>query len=485
MSGTNGVLGLADNYLLPRCSLKCSLRWSCTDPRIEIDLNSVSLVMAKSSSIPSHSSPSNLGYRLPAEWEKHQATWMTWPEESHFKDSQGDSGKSLLTNARNVFVQIVQALATTENVLINVADDQSEREALKSLGTSHPRLRFCHAATDSFWCRDYSPSYVCRRDAEWRTPPLVAIDWGFVPQPVLTAEGAASASNDGESVSNGALASTQPHNPNDDVFPMFASRTLEIPCISGGMALHGGDIETNGAGMLLTTERCLLGRNPEFKKQWIADRLRAMLGVTEICWLVDLPGANAKSATQRVDCLARFLNEQTVAALSPSSTLDPGEQTLRENLRRLSAKRSGVERNGVERSGVHHSSVGSAIGKDAVENGRPHGPRNGASVQNVDLETESKPLDVVPLPTVPYESRDSSRLGSRSDSSASYTDFYIANEVVLMPAFGLPTDATVRDQLAGYFPTRQILAVDCDLNAGSGWIHRITQHIPALDLARK
>ena len=299
-------------------------------------------------------------------------------------------------------------MATHETVYINVADANNERDAVKFLGTSHPNLRFCPIATDSCWCRDYSPSYVCRRDAEWRTPPLVAVDWGFVPLGSDSAE----------------LAKAH-----DDVFPMAAARVLEIPCISGGMALHGGDIEANGMGVMFTTEGCLLGRNPNFKKQWVTDRLKAMLGATNVHWLVDRAVESASPiASKSVDVLARFVADGIVVASAATETLDPSEEALRQNLRRLAADSS-----------------------------------------------DGMKFEVVALPPVP----------TKGVLPASYTDFYIANEVVLMPAFDLRTDSKVRERFAGLFAGRQILEVKCDPSIGGGWIHRMIRQVPSFDLAQK
>ena len=360
--------------------------------------------MAKSSSIPSCSSPYNLGYRLPAEWEKHEATWVTWPDKAHFV---GHTMGTQLAKARKTFVQLVRALAPTEPVLINVPNAAAEREALKWLGTSHPETQFCHIVTDTLWCRDYAPSFVCRRSMEWRTPPLVAIDWGYA-SPVLA---------------NVKRPSTLRDNANDSAFSMFASRVLQVPCISGGMVLHGCDIETNGAGVLLTFDECLLSRNPDYQWAWIIARLRAMLGATEVCWLVDRSSETAKFAKPRVDCLARFVNEQTLVIPGASSDLHPSGHW---NVRWLSASRDG------------------------------------------------KPMfEVVPLPVLP------------SGATVNYLDFYIGNEIVLMPAFGLPSDDIVRHRLAGFFPTRQILDIKCDLYGGGGRIHRLLRHVPAFDSSRK
>jgi agmatine deiminase len=192
------------------------------------------------------------------------------------------------------------------------------------------------------------------------------------------------------------------------------------------MILEGGSIEVKGAGALLTTEQCLLNpnRNPQLDRVTIEQNLRDTLGVEQILWLGD--GIVGDDTDGHIDDLTRFVSETTVVTVVERDRADENHAVLAENRERLAQIRLG----------------GRAL--DVVE------------------------LDM-PRP-VEYK-------GDRLP--ASYANFYIANRVVLMPAFDDPADEANRNKLARCFPDREIVAIDCsDLVLGLGTFHCLTQQVP-------
>jgi agmatine deiminase len=212
----------------------------------------------------------------------------------------------------------------------------------------------------------------------------------------------------------------------DDGIPPQMARALVVPCRSLDMVLEGGSIEVNGAGALLTTEQCLLNpnRNPQLDRAAIERNLRETLGVEQILWLGD--GIVGDDTDGHIDDLSRFVSESTVVTVVERDKTDENHPVLAENRERLAQ-----------------------------------------------IRLDGRPLDVIELEMPrPVEYK-----GDRLP--ASYANFYIANGVVLMPAFNDPADAANRDKLAQCFPGREVVAIDCtDLVLGLGTVHCLTQQVP-------
>jgi agmatine deiminase len=214
----------------------------------------------------------------------------------------------------------------------------------------------------------------------------------------------------------------------DDAVAAQMAKVLGVPCASVDMVLEGGSIEVNGAGALLTTEQCLLhpNRNPGLTREDIESCLRALLGVRQVLWLGD--GVAGDDTDGHIDDLTRFVAEDTVVTVIEADPGDENHAPLAENRERLAAMR--------------------------LADGRP-------------LKVLEMPM---PRPVV-YR-------GDRLP--ASYANFYIGNRTVVMPAFGDPADEYARCVLAGCFPGREVVAIDCtDLVLGLGTFHCLTQQVPA------
>ena len=215
--------------------------------------------MGKSSSLAiAAASPRKLGYRFPAEWEPHAATWLSWP---HNTNTWPDG----LEPVKRDYARMAVAIARDEPVHLNVNDDAMEEEARYWLNQAGgcDRIQFHCIRTNDAWCRDHGAIVLLRADPASCYPPRIAVDWEY-----------------------NAWGGKYPPYDDDNAVPSAMARALDIPCVPGGMVLEGGSIETNGQGVLLTTERCLLdpNRNPQLNREHIEMRLGATSITSRDLW---------------------------------------------------------------------------------------------------------------------------------------------------------------------------------------------------------
>ena len=247
--------------------------------------------------------PAALGYRMPAEWEPHAATWLSWPRREGI--SFPDSFDRVLPALR----AMVEALSESEQVCINVCNRAHEAEARSALhGLPMDRINFYRIPTNEPWCRDHGPVFLTRD----RDPKLAAVDWDY-----------------------NAWGNKYPPFDLDEVVPTRVAEIFKLPVFYPHMILEGGSIDVNGAGALLTTESCLLNknRNPNLSCVEIEQRLRDYLGVRDILWLGD--GILGDDTDGHIDDLARFVSERTVVTAVEKNRDDENYGPLQENLARL------------------------------------------------------------------------------------------------------------------------------------------------------
>lgn len=342
--------------------------------------------------------PAKEGYAMPAEWEPHEATWISWPH------PEGSSFPGAYQRVIPTFVKMAQAIAESEIVRINVKDAAQENQVKALLKGAPPeRLEFFHVATNEPWCRDHGPIFVKRK----QTPSLAAIDFGF----------------------NAWGYKLSPFE-EDDAAATLMGEKLGLPVFDAGeFIFEGGSIDVNGAGTALTTESCLLNpnRNSHLNRQEIEQQIRDYLGVAKILWLGD--GIEGDDTDGHVDDITRFVNADTVVTVIEEDEEDPNYEPLQVNYERL---------------------LGMSL-------------------------ADGSPLHVIKLPMPARIARDGQRL------PASYANFYIANTVVLMPAYQDTNDAWAASVLKEAFPTRTIVPIDCrELIWGLGAFHCLTQQQPAV-----
>ncbi|HMC26070.1 MAG TPA: agmatine deiminase family protein [Candidatus Udaeobacter sp.] len=259
--------------------------------------------------------PAALGYRMPAEWEPHTATWLSWPRREGI--SFPDSFDCVMPALR----AMVEALIESEQVCINICNGAHQAQAREVLrGLPMEQISFHLVPTNEPWCRDHGPIFLTRDlDAQpatgrIRRDKLAVVDWDY-----------------------NAWGNKYPPFDLDEVAPTRVAEILDVPVFYPGMILEGGAIDVNGAGALLTTESCLLNknRNPSLSRDEIEQRLRDYLGVRDILWLGD--GIAGDDTDGHIDDLARFVSEKTVVTAVEENRGDENYEPLQENLARLQA----------------------------------------------------------------------------------------------------------------------------------------------------
>ncbi len=258
-------------------------------------------------------SPRARGYRMPAEWEPHAATWLVWPH------NRADF--EVKTSAVDwCYAEIVRHLVVGERVAILFHDKHVERRAVRVLERCGVNLRGIdrhRLQTNRSWIRDAGPIFVVRRGSS-STGSVAATDWRF----------------------NGWARYRAWQR--DNALPRRLSQRLGIPRFEVRLrrvpvVLEGGSIDVNGEGLLLTTEECLLSpvqaRNPGISRQELEQVLHEALGVRRVLWLGG--GIAGDDTHGHVDDVARFVNASTVVVASEFDRTDENYEPLRENRKRL------------------------------------------------------------------------------------------------------------------------------------------------------
>lgn len=339
---------------------------------------------------------------MPAEWEPHASTWLAWPRRE--SDWPGR-----LEPIPWVYAEIVRALTRHEAVNLIVTDPSaanSANDVLTRASADMGRVKLWELPTDRSWLRDSGPIFVRGADGE-----RVALDWHF-----------------------NAWAK-YPDWQQDDRVPAFVAEKLGVrrvqPTFNGHrVVLEGGSIDVNGAGLLLTTEECLLSttqqRNPPLTRGGYEQVFAEYLGVEKVLWLDR--GIVGDDTHGHIDDLARFVSPRTVVTVVESNSNDENYAVLQENRERLEGM----------------------------------------------TDASGAKLQVVPLPMPRPLVFDGMRL------PASYANFYIANGTVIVPTFNDPSDRVALGILAELFPGRDVVGIHCvDLVWGLGTLHCMTQQEPA------
>jgi agmatine deiminase len=364
--------------------------------------------------------PAVLGYRMPAEWEPHEATWISWPH------NRSDwPGK--FETVPWIYAEIIRHLARVERVNILVDDEATEAKAREVLvrsqvlpekasapGKASGNVRFHRIPTDRVWTRDYGPIFVRRDSRKKDMPTVAATAWRFNAWAKYN-DWKLDAPAGAEIAKRLRLPAWQPQ--------------IRIDGELHRIVLEGGSIDVNGRGTLITTEECLLSevqqRNPGVSREHLEEIFADYLGIEKVIWLER--GIAGDDTHGHVDDIARFVGPRTVVTAYEPDPADPNHEPLSDNFRWLK--------------------------KSSDQSG--------------------KPLKVVKLPMpAPVYFKDQ-RL------PASYANFYIANKLVLVPIFGDPNDRVALNTLAELFPEREVVGVYCrDFVWGLGALHCMTQQQP-------
>ena len=363
--------------------------------------------------------PHELGYRMPAEWARHAATWIAWPRNR-------DDWPGKFAPIPWVYTEIVRVVSRVEPVQIVVPGRASRRrvqDQLDEAGVDLEGVRFWKAKTDRVWMRDSAPTFVTRRQG---SVPAVAENLSNTPDQVALVGWKF----------NG-WAKYDDHR-NDAQTPRRMASWLDLPLFtprvdqagkSVRVVMEGGAIDVNGRGTLMATEECLHSkvqeRNPGLDRAGLERVFADYLGVRNVVWLGQ--GIAGDDTHGHIDDLARFVDERTVVVVVEPRRGDPNHEPLEDNVHRLKAAR----------------------------------------------DQDGEPLSIVELPMPAPVVFGGERL------PASYANFYIANGLVVVPTFNDPADRVALNILAGLFPGREVVGIHAvDLVLGLGTLHCLTQQQP-------
>jgi agmatine deiminase len=258
---------------------------------------------------------SAMGYRMPAEWEKHEATWIGWP---HNKTDW--PGK--FAPIPWVFGEMVRKISQEEIVRI-IAVPQFQHQAqrvLKRIGADLKMVEFVNFPTNRGWTRDFGPIFVKKSDPKTE---VAIVRFRFTAW------------------------ARYPDWKKDDAVPPKAAKKLGVKLLPAKIGekdfvLEGGSIDVNGTGTVMTTEECLLDtnvqvRNPGFGKAEVNQALCDHLGVTNVLWLGH--GVVGDDTHGHIDDICRFVRRDTVVLIQESNAKDINYKPLHENRERLEGMR--------------------------------------------------------------------------------------------------------------------------------------------------
>ncbi len=328
---------------------------------------------------------------FPSEWSRHAATWLAWPYDTvSFPDR--------VAAVEREYVRIIGTLAQSETVKLVVRPFQRKEiiEKLAAGGVAMQNVELYDADYADVWVRDWGPTYVSINGK----PGFVK--WTY-----------------------NAYGNRFPELLKDDAVIDQLPGFEKLARLDAGFVMEGGAIDTNGDGVIVTTEETLLNinRNAGMSREHIEDRFKDLLGAEKIIWLKK--GLLNDHTDGHVDEVARFVAQDTI--LYAWTEKGPNHELMAENLEIL---------------------------KTSTDS-------NGKQFKLIPL----------PLPTVNYDWDEL--------APASYCNFYPANNLVLVPQFGDPNDAVAKEIIGKAFPGRTVLGVDStDLLYGGGGLHCITQQEP-------
>jgi len=342
--------------------------------------------------------PLALGYHMPAEWEKHEAIWLSWPYDL---DSFPEIDK-----VERAYVAIIKAIHQSETVNLLVRDEIMQNvvvDTLKEEKVDLHRVRFHIMSYADVWFRDYGPTFVVNRE-KVAGKRVAAVNWIF-----------------------NAWGEKYPELMADTRIACLINDDLLMECFLPGIVMEGGSIDVNGRGTVLTTEQCLLNRNrnPSLNKEEIESYLREYLGASKVIWLLE--GIVGDDTDGHVDDIARFVNTTTVLCAFEDDHEDENFLPLKRNYELLCQE----------------------------------------------TDQDGSPLTVIKLPMPGL-------VGAERRLPASYANFYIGNEVVMVPVFGHKNDKKALKIIQEAFPNRKVVGINCrEMVHGLGTLHCISQQQPA------
>ncbi len=342
----------------------------------------------------SYISPKTSGYYFPAEWEKHRATWLSFP-------LNDESWPGKMNDVYHAFFQFIKIISLSENVAINVHNQNLAKYVLETAETYNidlSRLEIYIHPTNDCWCRDHGPAFLKNSTNE-----KLILNWKF----------------------NG-WGDKYPHD-QDNQIPVRITDALKIPRIDVDLVMEGGSLDFNGQGSILTTKSCLINpnRNPGFSRHQIEKILINNYGADQILWLNE--GIAGDDTDGHVDNITRFINNNSVITMIEEKKTDINYNVLKNNSERLSKFRL---------------------------------PNNNQ-------------LHIIEIPMPDPVMYKSERL------PASYANFYITNDHVIVPTFQSEKDDKALEIIQNCFTGRKVIGIPSTvLVHGLGSFHCLSQQEP-------
>ena len=245
--------------------------------------------------------PKELGFYFPAEFVKHDATWLSWPHKEA-------SWPGKLESIFPVYAEFVKRVAEGEIVCINVADETMKQKATAHLlraGTNLTNVAFLFHPTNDAWCRDHGPAFLINPKEKKK----MVVKWNY-----------------------NAWGGKYPPFDLDNEIPISIAQHLKLPLAKPGIVMEGGSVEFNGKGTVLTTTSCLLNknRNPQLSQQQIEKYLMDFYGATHVLWLGD--GIVGDDTDGHIDDITRFTDEETVVTVVEDDKSDENYKPLKDNV---------------------------------------------------------------------------------------------------------------------------------------------------------
>lgn len=374
------------------------------------------------------STPAEFGYRMPAEWRRHSATWLSWPKDP-------ETWPDLVPQVEEIFLKMMAALAPHETVNLLVNDEPTEAAVrARCTFSGSENIQFHRIVTVDSWIRDYGPNFLVSDTLQFVDKfgerPLNAERPRDETGDKLTCVGHSLAYNDW--IFN-AWGNKYEELKKDDSIPSRLESLLKLPRFEPGIVMEGGSIEVNGAGCVLTTEQCLLNpnRNPHLSRVEIELNLKNYLGVDKVLWLGE--GIVGDDTDGHIDDIARFVAPNVIVCAVEEDPDDANFELLQDNLGRLQSM----------------------------------------------TDVQGRRFEIVTLPMPGVVGGTSTDNRNLDRLPASYANFYVANGVVLAPVFGHRNDDRALSILEKLFPSRRVVGINSEpLVWGMGTIHCVTQQQP-------
>jgi agmatine deiminase len=252
-----------------------------------------------SPSIRAGDTPRNRGFLMPAEWEPHDAVWLSWPHNPvTFPD---------IPAVEQAYFELIFHLHTSEQVEVFVPTavvHRKVRSRLREMGADLEKIVLHTNEYSDVWIRDYGPTFVLNRALR----EIAMVRWNF-----------------------NAWGNKYEDQVRDGRIPLVMNRWMNLPVYEPGIVLEGGSIDVNGRGTVLTTRACLLNpnRNPHLSADDIEEKLREYLGIEKVIWLNE--GIIGDDTDGHVDDIARFVNPTTVVCAYENDVADANHPALHDN----------------------------------------------------------------------------------------------------------------------------------------------------------